>query len=209
MVLFFDYAILYWIVRLFPHRRYLVGVVFLLMLLFFFVSYNNVVYVQQTIVALIFSLIGFLLRPHIDKYNDSDSTIKGALWWLYIVIAIIMLTQNPIIMYNNHYGIKPLFLVLALLGIIASVDFACSLKHQKYLSWVGTNSIIIYITQFFLLRCINGVVVRLPESVHFLNNGLFVFAMVMVCEFGIVMFFNRYVPFLVCRNYMSQDSSIK
>lgn len=200
LVLFFDYAILYLIVRLFPHKRYLVGVVLFLMLLFFGVSYNKVVYVQQTLVALIYSLIGYILRPYIDKYNESEYIIKGALWWLYVVIAIIMLTQDPMFMYNNHYGIKPLFIGVALIGIFASVDFVCSLKHQKYLSWVGMNSITIYITQFFLLRCIYGISARLPESIRFLNNGLFIFAMVMVCEFGIVLLFNRCVPFLVGRN---------
>ncbi len=201
LVLFFDYAIIYWIVNYVKHKKVLLGLTVFIALIFYVCSYNCVTYLQQTLAALVFSLAGFLLRPYLDKWNQCESKLRGTGWLLLLMIPLVMFYIDPIYMYNNQYGNKIIFLIVAFLGILGTIDLSCSLKAQYFLSWVGKNSITIYITQFFLIRLVKGVFVRLPESLNFLDTGIIFFIVIMVSELVVVSFVNKYIPFIIGRKY--------
>lgn len=199
IVLFFDYVILYPFVQCFKTRKSLLLVVLLLFVVFMVVEWNQVVYLQQTLAALFFSICGYLARPFIDRYNLSHYNVKGAGWMLLVVIAILVMNQDPIWMYDNRYGNKLLFLFLSLLGILAISDVSGSLRPQCFLSWVSRNSITIFVTHFFVLRMIRGLLIRLPDSLLMYDNRLVLFLSVLLFELFIVKFVNRFTPFIVGR----------
>lgn len=196
IVLFLMYC-LFWLIVKYSNKTFLVLTESVLVLLFGVISWNGIYYLQQTICALFFGLLGFLFRPFVDSYNKTIHKCKGMGWLLFLVIAMIAPRQTPILMYNNDYGNKLCFLAIAILGIFASVDVSCAIKRQWFLEWAGKNSIIIFITHFSLLRIYRGIFARIPDPFQLFDNNFFQFLLVTFSEFFIVWFVNKYLPFII------------
>lgn len=124
----------------------------LVFILFYFTDYSAITYVQQTIGALVFGLLGYATRPLLDKYDQSNSKYKGFGWLALLLVVLLASINDPVGMYINQYGNKCLFLLTSLVGIFGILDVSVSLKNTSFLQWCGRVSIIIYILQFFLVR---------------------------------------------------------
>ena len=58
-------------------------------------------------------------------------------------------------MYDNKYGNLFLFFITSICGIIMICNFAKGLQENKFLVWIGQNSIIIYVLHFKLINLLH------------------------------------------------------
>lgn len=150
------------ILALFKNRWAIMILAAMVFVVYYFTSYNDVCYVQQSIAALFFGLLGYASRPLLDKYNNSESKYKGFGWLSLLLVALLSTLNDPVGMYINQYGDKILFMLISLLGIYSILDISVSLRNTSFLQWCGRMSIIIYVWQFSLSRVSMAVVNQLP-----------------------------------------------
>lgn len=176
--------------------RKLLGVITVLVFtVFYFTKFTGIQYVQQTLAALIFGLLGYITRPWLDKYNESVSKYKGMGWLALLLVALLSTYNEPVGMYINQYGNKLMFLLTSLIGIYAILDISVSLKNTTFLQWCGQVSIIIYILQFFLIR----VGMFISSYMTGGNNHcgyIMTFFIVMILIVPMARVCNDYLPFL-------------
>ena len=115
----------------------------------------------------------------------------------YCLILILSSFNTPVSLYTNTYGNKLVFILLAIIGILSTVDISFMLEESVAFNWLGQNSIIIYITHFRILD------VLILFFTYILNaNGsnhitfLTIFILLILIEIPIIWFSNKYVPFL-------------
>lgn len=153
-------------------------------------------YVRQTLAALIFATMGFLVKPLLDKYEKCCGGIHGIGMMLLPLAAFLAMQNRPVGMYVNEYGNCFLFLVTAFVGIFSVYDISLLVQKSALLNFFGVNSIIVYITHFFVL-----------DLVELLDNcsGLFCldslpggyvlkFLCVLIVEVPVILFVRRCCP---------------
>lgn len=176
-------------------RKFIGLIALLFFVVFYFTSYTGIQYVQQTLAALVFGLLGYMARPWLDKYNESTNKYKGMGWLALLFVALLSTYNDPVGMYINQYGNKLMFLLTSLIGIYAILDISVSLRNTTFLQWCGQVSIIIYILQFFLVRV--GMVVS-----TYLTRGtnhwgyIITFFIVMLLIVPMTKVCSNYFPFL-------------
>lgn len=153
---------------------------------------------QQIICALIFGILGYLVRPYVDRYNHLESRFKGIGYVGIVIVAVLAWFNEPIGMYTNRYGCKLYFLIVAILGIFSVMDIAMLIKSNYLFKWLGCNSLIIYVFQFSLIEIFNGVYSGLIPNAGINESEypyfLLVFLTVMLSTTIIVPMVKRYIP---------------
>ena len=201
MTLFFMFLILWPIIRFLKSRTNLVPICAAFLLGFCLFDWNGLYLPQQVLCACFWGLLGYIIRPYLDRYNNSAFTIKGSCWLLFLVTIAAVQHTTPVLMYVNDYGNTLVFLLLSLLGIIATFDIACNLKSIKFLTWAGRNSIILYTTQFVLIDTLRALWIRLPFDLGGYTKSSTIFIFVVMAVFAIVPVINNFIPFVIGRKY--------
>lgn len=152
------------IITLINSRKGLCYVVIIIFSIFSITDYTSVMYVQQTLAALIFGLLGYLCKPIIEHYSDSMSSLKGLGWFVLMIVLLLSQLNLPIAMYINQYGNKFNFVITALLAIYSILDISVSLKNTAFFQWCGRESIILYIFQFAIIRLVlSALTISIPS----------------------------------------------
>jgi acyltransferase len=109
---------------------------------------ESIGYLNVLPIGFLFYYIGFLSKKNVlkQKYISKNS---GLLFFLSVPMLFIISNFNtPVTMFNNNYGNIVLFLVSVPLGVYAVMFLAEHCKQSKFLSYIGVNSIAIYVWQF-------------------------------------------------------------
>ena len=194
-VLFFMYVLMFPIVSLIKSRRTIINIAFALYVVFLITEYNGITYVQQTLCALVFGFMGYLIRPYLDKYLASKSLYKGLGWVSLLLCAIISFYNEPVGMYINQYGNKFLFTLTSVLGIFFIFDISVSLRNSLFLQWCGRESIIIYVMQFLVVRIVMALLSSIVPGFFYSIYPFYIitFLTVLVILVPIVWFSDRYL----------------
>jgi fucose 4-O-acetylase-like acetyltransferase len=163
---FFMEVICYAILK-FIHKDKVVLLIELLLLVFSFVC-PDIPYVKQTLIACIFCLLGYLMRPHIDCYYQRFSAGGGII--LLAICGALSMLNVPVGMYKNQYGNIILFYITAIIGITSVLDLSMLFAISGYVKYLGKNSLIIYCSHFFRL-CFRRILNRYPATGNG-NGGL-------------------------------------
>ena len=109
---------------------------------------ESIGYLNVIPIGFLFYYIGFLSKSTVlkQKYISKNS---GLLFFLSVPMLFIISNFNtPVTMFNNDYGNIVLFLVSVPMGIYSVMFLAEHCKQSKFLSYIGVNSIAIYVWQF-------------------------------------------------------------
>lgn len=164
-------------------------------LLFCITDYSQYHIVQQTLCALIFGLIGFLLRPYFDRYTQSNFYFKGWGWLSILLVAFLSVYNEPICIFVNQYGNKLFFITIALIGIMSIADLSLQIRNSDFLEWLGKNSIYVYVIQFMITRIVVAVFCRIMHSSGYPYYFISFFASLFLCA-CFVPLLNKYTPYL-------------
>ena len=129
---------------------------------------------------------------------------------IFGLVAILSYYNQPIGMFLNEYGNKVMFLVTAILGVFATLDLSCVLANSKKLAWFGKNSIIIYVTHFQILGVVNWVLQRVFDSLIYGHYPYYVivFLILLLIEIPVIIFCQKYIPFLFGKTKKSKKEKV-
>lgn len=142
------------VITLIRDKKFLSLITCVIFVAFCCVSYKEIMYVQQTLAALVFGLLGYLCRPLLDVYSTNKYNFSGFGWIVLLITAMCSMCNEPIGMYINQYGYKILFLAVALLGIFSLSDISVSLQNTGFIQWCGKHSIILYILHPLVIKVV-------------------------------------------------------
>lgn len=114
-------------------------------------------YIAVTPVALGFYTLGFLLKQK-GALKKKSVLVEVV---LFMSVCIIGILNGRVLMYENQYGNPVLFLMTSIAGFYLVNDISYYLKNQRLLSWIGKNSVIIYVLHFFIVQGIRGFMSRM------------------------------------------------
>ena len=150
---------------------------------------------EQICVAVCFGFLGMHLFPLIKAYKEKVK-LHGLCLPAFCIVAIISF-YNPVLMYINEYGNKLLFILAAVLGVLATFELSFLFEKSKILIYIGKNSIIIYVFQFALTACLLGFSRKLFGWVAGDYPQSYIIFLVLCAVLApITWFCNKYVPFL-------------
>ena len=165
------------------------GIIFI----FCITDYSKYNIVQQTLCALVFGFIGFLLRPYFDRYVQSRSVVKGLGWLSLISVAFLSVYNEPIAIYMIQYGNKLFFIIIALIAILSIADISLSICNSRFLDWLGRTSIFIYVIQFLITRGMVSIFSRVLHDYGYPYYFLPFLASLCLCV-CLVPLLEKYVP---------------
>lgn len=202
IVLFVVEIILYFVFKLIKKKLH-IALITAVFLVGFLLCNHDIMYLQQILCATFFALLGYLLRPIIERFYEKNK--GGYLLPLLFLVAILShINTHPVGMYMNQYGNKFIFIIGAFLGIIAVADASFIFKDFKPLQFFGKNSIIVYITHRLLLTITSSILNKMltffigTEGLNRLYPWYFVpWIIVLLLEIPIILFVNRYTPWLI------------
>lgn len=114
---------------------------------------HTLLYLEIIPMALLFYISGYLLKSVLER-ERSEKVMQW--WFLAMPITVICSSWNtPVTMYNNGYGNTFLFVLGAASGIYMVCGLAKGLKKNIILSWIGKNSVIIYVLHFPLIKVLH------------------------------------------------------
>lgn len=159
-------------------------------------------YINVVPMAFFFYLLGFACRGFFTAQLKQicDSNGKKVMMLIIALCSLIVcaLCNSSVTMYNNNYGLFPIFILGSLSGIVVVWVIADFMQKNMFLKWCGKNSIVIYVWQFVLTQFFKNVIEIIFNVTH-VNSPDFIMT---VCVFGvcvfavipIVIFSNRFVP---------------
>ena len=161
-------------ISIIKNRKVLAGATLLILGIFSITDYVGIMFVQQTLAALVFGLLGYLCKPWVDCFNELQSKAKGFGWIVLLIVALLSMLNEPIAMYLNLYGIKWLFVITSLLGIYAILDISVSIKNTAFFQYCGRESIILYVLQFCVIRIVLAVCTIFIPSFEYYQYPCFI-----------------------------------
>lgn len=116
---------------------------------------NTRLHIEIIPMAFFFYLLGYLLKAVLQTHISE----KAMQWWfIALPVTVVCSSWNsPVTMYKNEYGNIILFLLGATAGTYMVCGLAEGLKKNSILSWIGQNSIIIYVLHFKLINALHFV----------------------------------------------------
>lgn len=155
---------------------------------------KKLVCVEQILGGLLFFLAGGVLRPVLDNFG----TIKwgGALFALLIILVAFLSAYNPPIgMYMNQYGSKPLFIITAILGIMAIAQLSTMVKVDNVLNWFGKRSLEVYVLHWGLIMAFRKLIELTIGDANSYPYYLISFLLSCLMIVPLVIIVNKFFPF--------------
>lgn len=207
---------------------------FLTSISFFFI--RNLSIIQQGIVIVICAFVGFLLPnvlPFRLPWSVDIALVSIGFFWLgclskeiiqnvklsfgTVIVIILLLATNlathhlqglRIDMYQAIYGNIPLFYLSAISGVLFYVLLARCVPAFSVLTFVGMNSLIIYMLHMRGLTVINFILNRVPNvqiDESSLLGALLLSLLQILILVPAVLIINRFFPFLLGRTRASHS----
>lgn len=154
--------------------------------------------------AFSFYVLGSMCKRYIPGIVGNTSVFHGLLLLVLLpVLYIIAGTNDMVLMYKNEYGKFPIFMLSCILGIYLVVNISKRLEQSRILSFVGINSIAIYVWNFIVVQITIAIANRLSAicGINSLGSiGLMAFVMSMMILYLTVVITNRYCPWIYGRS---------
>lgn len=154
LVLFYVVILFYFLCKLdFEKKmvRYIVILTdFILVVVLSLMKITTKIHIEIVPMALLFYLSGYFTKSiNVNIYTNKKYILIKYIWIFSIPIIVICSYWNtPVTMYVNTYGNLLLFFITAVCGIVMICNLAKGLQNNKFLSWIGKNSVIIYVLHF-------------------------------------------------------------
>jgi hypothetical protein len=156
------------------HNRIIVASLSLMLaILAILVPFDDVIapvdWLAKSAVAMPFYFCGSFFKERVLKI-DAQLKIVDNIFLILLLPTIVILSQinTPVRMYENEYGIMPLFLLTSVMGIILVVEISKRLVNMPILIEFGKLSIAVYVWNFlivgFTLRIINRIMLMMGLS---------------------------------------------
>ena len=162
------------------------SIVLCICLMYMFIAPQGVsgpLFIAVTPVALGYYIVGNLLHRVKEHFEDkhlliSNAAVKMLCLFTGIVLTVILSQLNePVLMYENTYGIVLISILTAILGYFVLCNIAALMDENSFLQWCGRNSIIIYVIHFCIVQGVRGILVRVvPLPLEILGWIVFVVA---------------------------------
>ncbi len=150
----------------------------------------------------LFFMLGYLFRLHENFLTKIDVKYIVVFCIVYIVLAIWSLALFPTECIDVHNFREYNFfycLTLIIIGIFILFVFASKFDiHNKYLSWIGKNTLVIYIWHGTLISLLMQILLLCNYEFHNIWLGAVIktiYALVVCCISAFL--FNRFVPEIV------------
>jgi len=167
---------------------------------------------------ILFFSLGVFSRPFL-----LSNFLKNNLFFLVLVVLISFSIVCFCSVYNSEvkvfireYGNYILFLIGALSGIVFMVSgsklLAENFSHNKFLRFIGRNTLIIlalHLIVFSFVKAITFYIFKLPLSIYenqWAGVIMSVLSVMLLCP--IIIFINRYLPFLIGKDTHDTSSKI-
>lgn len=154
--------------------------------------------------SLFFYILGYLLNKKIlSVYYNHQSVMTQSLLLCLPVVCLCSYYNNPVWMYINSYGNPILFITGACFGIFIVITMALSINSSSIFLYYGRNSIIIYITHFFIVDIVKFIIHRILkfETIVYPFYCPIFFITILVMPL-IIEICNKYFPFLFGKTTM-------
>ena len=197
---------MFWWVKAIISRRFKASIKYIFFIIeilsFLLIDYNGLYIFQQVLAGLVFMDIGEMCRPYIDSFYGRSAGITGLVKKGGIGVfglcatAVLSHINTPILMYINHYGNKVLFIVTAFVGIMGIVDLSMCIS-SPLLRLCGSNSIVIYVTHFWIYKIAKWGAVHLVPGIVFSQYPIYyiLFLVVAIIEIPTMYVANSFIPF--------------
>lgn len=127
-------------------------------------------YINVVPMAFFFYLLGFACRGFFTAQLKQicDSNGKKVMMLIIALCSLIVcaLCNSSVTMYNNNYGLFPIFILGSLSGIVVVWVIADFMQKNMFLKWCGKNSIVIYVWQFVLTQFFKNVIEIIFNVTH-------------------------------------------
>lgn len=124
--------------------------------------------------AFLYFVSGFFLRKRVIEMSEekTPTVLKEILLLLLVPLLYIISQLNaPVKMYENNYGIYPLFLITSFIGIYLVLVFSKRIGNSLFLEEMGKLSIAVYVWNFLIVGLVHRVFSR-ALSIWDIDNGV-------------------------------------
>ena len=155
-------------------------------------------YADTAMTALPFFTIGYVFRKYTSiLYPNSFDKFNVVLVAICVIGAFFVVRGRAYYAFNNYeLNIFQLYFG-GLLGIMAVLLLSKQIKHLPVISYLGRYSIIILVTHYFLFPYVRRGVDLL--NLEFVPTLLITFVLTMLCYFGIIPIFIKYMPHITAQ----------
>lgn len=166
--------------------------------------------------AMFYMAIGYMLkRCKYDSFIDKRNTIIFRLLLFVLYLAAVYIPNYK----SSELGFKILYdFFIQLLGIVLIISVSKKIKSNKYIQFVGQNTLLYFAMHGRLLSVIQVLMKMFLPHIYeqILASGIIssIFAVVLtVCMSFILiiptLFINRYLPFLVGKKYTTKKNEVQ
>lgn len=216
--LFTTEIIFYFILMISKTRGY---IIFLSLLLSIFgdlyIIYVGVVLpwqFEKACVLVIFLALGYYLKIIEKKYENFFIKLNRVGWVGVIFLAlmyvfVVFKYENPISIYGEQYGVYPLFLLTAIIGLLTLTLFCyllekCSFKENlfyKFILFVGKNTLTYYAFQSKIIRIVTIIIPNSTIKYNIYIYNIVISAIVYVILMIPAIIIRKYFPFMLGKKY--------
>lgn len=148
-------------------------------------NFTNILYYQNALILLPYLSIGYLLRDKINRYLNKYILLVAILISYSAVISICFITQYSLPVISQNVSIKtieiPLFLLMATLGSFSCLIVSALIKFNKYMEYIGRETLVIYIFHmYFLIKIIQNIPTDCNINGYILGIGI-IFVCLILC----------------------------
>lgn len=158
---------------------------------------------SSTFMAFVFVSLGFLLKNKSKIIKDTSNLTLLIIFTFFFAIIIIASNYNGMIdMDYRQYQNPAIFILIAMVGIYATLIFSKIIKKNRYFQYWGVNTLIIMGLSEPLKRAVIAIfskIIHIP--IDYIRNSilfsLICVLIVFVCFIPIIYIFNTYLPIII------------
>ena len=163
IVLWYTVLLYFFIVKtkIIDKKVLLYTAISILIIVFQVINLKTIVKIEIAPMALLFYVLGNDFAPflksrtvHLSDYSYKN-LIKNVWVVFFPLIVLLSYWNSPVTMYDNSYGLIPVFLVTSTLGIWFVYELSMRIYDNSILNFLGQNSIIVYVIHYGLLNVLH------------------------------------------------------
>lgn len=142
-----------------------------------------------------FDALGFIVFGYYgyERINSTDMKVKNMVFILFISIVLSQI-NGAVALNGMEFGNCLFYSIDAILGSMFII-FISKKIDNKYLKYIGKNTLIILCTHLIIQRYFIDVLTG--KNRYFYLDGLAIFIVVCIIEIPIIEIINRYFPFMI------------
>lgn len=140
----------------------------------------------KSTVAMLFFFCGAFYKEKVLYVEQKENKIQGLCIIIMIAVLVVLSQLNtPVKMYQNEYGVFPLFLLSSFVGIWLVLGISKKLTNAAFLNEMGRLSIAVYVWNFLIVGIMLRVVNTILKTIRMENDSVFT-ALVFIISISII-----------------------